>query len=125
MPDNRLNGADQIRSYYQQMLEKIEAIPGVRKAAAMTGIPARGAWIRQEVHHCGPAAVNPSERPGAGFQMVTPGYVDALGIRLIQGRGIDDHDTANSTRVAMVNERFVKRFFPASIRSRNGFLSTK
>ena len=43
--------------------------------------------------------------------MVTPGYVDALGIRLIKGRSINDHDTANSPRVAMVNEHFVKRFF--------------
>src|SRR5258705_12079512 len=35
VPDKRLKGADQIRSYYRQMLENIEAVPGVRKAAAM------------------------------------------------------------------------------------------
>ena len=44
--------------------------------------------------------------------MVTPEYVDTLGIQMVKGRSIDDHDIATSTPVAMVNERFVKRFFP-------------
>src|SRR5215467_11332771 len=42
VPDKKLQGADQIRSYYQQMLARIEAVPGVKNAAAMTGIPAGG-----------------------------------------------------------------------------------
>ena len=112
VPANRLNGADQIRSYYQQMLEKIEAIPGVNKAAVMTGIPSRGPSSGKRFSIVGQPVVNPSERPGAGFQMVTPGYVEALGIRLIKGRSIDDHDTPNSERVAMINQRFVERYFP-------------
>ncbi len=111
VPANRLNGPDQIRSYYGQMLEKIEAIPGVRKAAAMTGVPARGPGFGRRFNIVGRPVANPAERPGAGFQMVTPGYFDALGIRVIKGRSLDDHDTASSTRVAMVNERFVQRFF--------------
>jgi putative ABC transport system permease protein len=110
VPDNRLKGADQIRSYYQQMLEKIEVVPGVRKAAAMTGVPARGPSFGRGFSIVG-QPINPSERRGAGFQMVTPGYFEALGIRVIKGRTIDEHDTANSMRVAMVNERFAKRFF--------------
>ena len=111
VPADRLNGAEQIRSYYRQMLEKIEAVPGVRKAAAMTGAPARGAMFGKRFSIVGQPSINSSERPGAAFQMVTPGYVDALGIRVIKGRSIDDHDTATSTRVAMVNERFVNRYF--------------
>jgi putative ABC transport system permease protein len=111
VPGNRLNGPDQIRSYYGQMLEKIEAIPGVSKAAAMTGVPAQGPGFGRRFNIVGRPVANPSERPGAGFQIVTPGYFDALGIRVIKGRSLDDHDTAGSTRVAMVNERFVQRFF--------------
>jgi len=60
----------------------------------------------------GQPAANPSERAGAAFQMVTPGYVDALGIRVSEGRSINEQDTATSTRVAMVNEYFANRFFP-------------
>jgi putative ABC transport system permease protein len=111
VPGNRLKGADQMRSYYQQMLEKIGAVPGVKNAAAMTGVPARGPGSSRTFAIVGQPPANPSQRLGSAFQMVTPGYVEALGIRLIQGRSIDDRDTANSTRVAMVNERFAKRFF--------------
>jgi len=112
VPNKRLNGAEQIRSYYRQMLEKIEAVPGVRKAAAMTGVPARGSMFGMPFRIVGQPAADPSQRPGAAFQMVTSGYVDTLGIRVTKGRGIDEHDTATSARVAMVNEHFVNRFLP-------------
>lgn len=113
VPPNRLNGADQIRAYYQQMLEKIQAVPGVRTAAVMTGTPARGPGGGRRFSIVGQPD-NPSERPASGFQMVTPGYVEALGIQVVKGRGIDEHDTVNSPRVAMVNERLVQRYFPSA-----------
>src|SRR6185369_15942665 len=47
---------------------------------------------------------------GAAFQMVTAGYTDVLGIHVTRGRSIDEHDTATSQRVAIVNEDFVKRY---------------
>jgi putative ABC transport system permease protein len=43
-------------------------------------------------------------------QMVTPGYVDTLGIKVLKGRSLNEHDTATSMRVAVVNEQFVKRY---------------
>jgi putative ABC transport system permease protein len=110
VPVNRLKSTDQIRSYYQQILEKIKAIPGVKYAAAMTGMPARGPGSTRAFTVVGQPQVNSYERR-TGFQMVTPGYVDALGIRMIKGRGINEDDTATSTRVVMVNEHFAKRFF--------------
>ena len=110
VPNERLKGSEQIRSYYQQMLERIEAVPGVRNVAATTGVPARGANFGMPFSIVGQPAVNPSELPGAGFQMVTPGFVDALGIRVIKGRSINQHDTGTSPRVAMVNENLAKRF---------------
>src|SRR5262249_11753514 len=81
VPDKRLSGPDEIRSYYQQMLERIEAVPGIKRAAAMTGTPTQGSTFGRRFSIVGQPSVDPSERPGAAFQMVTPGYVDALGIR--------------------------------------------
>jgi predicted permease len=111
VPENRLKGPDQIRSYYSQMLEKIQAIPGINKAAVMTGVPTRGPSFGRAFTIVGQPPLSPSERRASGFQVVTPGYVDALRIRLLKGRSIDDQDTATSPRVAMVNERFARRFF--------------
>ena len=112
VPGYRLKGPDQIRSYYQQMLENIKAIPGVKKVAVMTGTPTRGANFGRGFTIVGQPPLNASQRQGTGVQLVTPGYVETLGIRMIKGRSIDEHDTASSLPVAMVNERFVTRFFP-------------
>ncbi|HKG78493.1 MAG TPA: ABC transporter permease [Pyrinomonadaceae bacterium] len=110
VPDKRLNGPDQIRTYYGQMLEKISTLPGVTKAAVTTGIPARGATMGTRVNIVGQPPPDPSARRGSAFQMITPGLVDALGIRVIKGRSIDEHDTPTSMRVAMVNEFFASRY---------------
>jgi putative ABC transport system permease protein len=111
VPERRLDGPDQIRSYYGQMLEKIETVPGVAKAAVMTGSPGRGSSLSTRFTFVGQPG-NATERRSTGVQIVTTGYVDTLGIQIMSGRSIDDHDTATSMRVATVNEHFVKQFLP-------------
>jgi predicted permease len=54
---------------------------------------------------------DPGSRRGAGFQMVTPGYFETFGIRVIKGRHFTEQDTASSARVAMVNETLAKQYF--------------
>jgi putative ABC transport system permease protein len=112
VPDNRLKGPDQIRTYYGEMLEKISGLPGVTKAAVTTGTPAYNAGMGTRVNIVGQPS-NPTERRFSAVQMITPGLVDALGIRVVKGRSIDEHDTSTSTRVAMVNEFFVSRYLGA------------
>jgi putative ABC transport system permease protein len=115
VPDKRLEGPDKIRAYYQQMVDRIKAVPGVTKVAVTTGIPARGPNFGVRISIVGqPPVANSTERPGSGFQMITPEYVDALGIRIIKGRNFNEYDAATSTRVAIVNESFANRFFPGA-----------
>jgi putative ABC transport system permease protein len=54
----------------------------------------------------GESAVSPSQ------SVVTPGYFEAMGIRVIEGRGFDDRDTPKSRRVIVIDERLAKRFWP-------------
>ena len=110
VPDQRLKESEQIRSYYRQMLEKIEAVPGVNKVALTTGVPGTGTGQGVRFSIVGQPVTNPQDRPGAALQMVTPNYAGTLGVQIIRGRAIDDHDTDSSARVATVNEHFVNRF---------------
>jgi len=110
VPEHRLKSPDQIRTYYRQMLEKIQAVAGIRNVAVMTGTPAGGTGMGTRFVIAGRPPANPAERPGASFQTVTSGYVDTLGIRMVKGRSFDEHDTETSMRVAIVNEFFVSRF---------------
>lgn len=112
VPEKRLNGPDQIRSYYGQMLERIQAVPGVTNTAAMTGVPGRSTTLGTRFSIVGQTPANPNERRGSSFLMVTPGYFEALGIRVTNGRSLNAHDTETTMRVAMVNEFFVERYLP-------------
>ena len=112
VPDKRLQTADQIRAYYQQMLEHVKALPGVTKVAVTTGTPVRSPGNGTRFSIVGqPPFANPAERPGAGLQMITPDYADTLGIQITKGRNFNEQDTATSTRVAIVNEFLANRFF--------------
>jgi len=109
VPDNRLDGPEQIRSYYGQMLEKIQTLPGVTKVALTTGYPGLGPGNGARFTVVG-QPINPQARLNTGVRMVTPEYVDTLGIRMVNGRNFNEHDTPNSVRVITVNEDFVKQY---------------
>ena len=111
VPERRLESPDQIRAYYAQLTDRIKAVPGVTRVATTTGIPALGPGFGVRVSVVGQPVANPAERPGSAIQMVTPDYIDSLGIRLSKGRNFTEYDTSTSPRVAMVNESFAKRFF--------------
>lgn len=112
VPPERLKTAGEVRSYYRQILERVENVPGINKVALMTGVPTRGPMFGMGIRIVGQPEVPPSERPSSSFQMVTAEYVDALGIQMTKGRSINEHDTETSPFVAMVNEEFVTRFLP-------------
>ena len=57
-------------------------------------------------------ADKPNERVGTGFKIVTPGYFQALGLPLKAGRYLDGRDTAGAPPAVVVNESFVKRYYP-------------
>ena len=103
---------EEIQPYYQQMLEKIKATPGVISATAATGGPLQGTFGGMYFSVSGQPVSDPSLRPTSPFQMVTPEYFRTYGIRIVQGRGFTDQDTASSARLAMVNENFVRRYLP-------------
>ncbi|HEV2448163.1 MAG TPA: ABC transporter permease [Candidatus Sulfopaludibacter sp.] len=102
---------DQVIAYYQQIVRSIESVPGVQSATAATGMPLRGAGFGMPLTIQGqPDAADPSQRPSAGFGMVTPGYFKTYGVRLVQGRFFTDADNAAGVHVAVVNEQFVRHY---------------
>jgi predicted permease len=112
VPEGRFPDAALVAPYYQQLLGRIESVPGVEKAAVTTGMPTRGPGFGMSFTIAGAPPVDPAARPGAGYQMVTPGYFDTFGVRVVKGRKFTEQDTANNPRVAMVNENFANRYFP-------------
>jgi putative ABC transport system permease protein len=111
VPNDRFAKAEEIAPYYRQILEKIHAVPGVLNVAASTGGPLQGTAAMAFSVSNRPVS-DPSLRPSAPFQMVTPGYFETYGIRVVRGRSFTEQDSESGARVAMVNENFVRRYLP-------------
>jgi putative ABC transport system permease protein len=111
VPDARSKDPQQISAYYRDILTRVDAVPGVEHASAMTGMPLYGAGFGMPFTiEGGPTYADPSLRPNTGFGMVTPDYFSTFGIHLMKGRELSDQDTATSVKVAVVNEDFVKKW---------------
>ncbi len=111
VPDSRLTDPGQITAYYRGILGRITSVPGVSHVSAETGTPLEGPPDGTPFSIAGqPSSADSSQRPVAGFQIVTPDYFRTFGIRLEQGRLLSEQDTASSVRVALVNQEFANRF---------------
>jgi putative ABC transport system permease protein len=111
VPDARSKDPARISAYYRDILAHIGAVPGVSHATVMTGYPLYGAGFGMPFTIAGgPSYADPSQRPGAGFGMVTPDYLATLGAHLIKGRSLNEQDTADSVKVVMVNESFARKY---------------
>jgi predicted permease len=95
------------------MITSIKAVPGVQDAAVSVGLPLEGPNFGMPFTIAGqPEFADPSQRPGAGFDMVTPDYFKTYSISVLRGRAFTDQDTAATVHVMMVNKKFVDKFFP-------------
>ena len=107
--EGKLKDDAQAEAYYSRMIESIKSIPNVEKAAVTTGIPLRGGLPGRRFRVVGQPA-DFSETQRSSFLQVSSEYHETLGIRVTRGRNFTVHDTAQSQRVAMVNETFVARY---------------
>lgn len=110
VPQSRVSEPQQTENFYRDLLARIEEISGVNRAAAATGTPLEGTYFEMPFSIAGQLAPNPSLRPDAGLEAVTPGYFATFGVHVAQGRTFTDRDSSNAPRVVMVNEAFVRRF---------------
>jgi putative ABC transport system permease protein len=98
-------------AFFDQALEKIRALPGVVNAGACTSLPPnmiqQGTGIEVEGRPNDPNTPSPS----AIYMPATPGYLEALGIPILQGRNIANTDTAQSPGVVVINQTLARRFF--------------
>jgi putative ABC transport system permease protein len=111
----RTSSAAQIRSVYQQLQERIAAVPGVLKVAIAPGLPAAGAGRLHFTISGQPSDGSDDDinkQPQTIFMPVTPGFYETYGIRLTRGRYLDARDLAGAPRVAMVSESFVRQYLP-------------
>jgi predicted permease len=107
-----LNGAKQaqVTSYYRQLLDRLRAVPGVTSVGtAVVALLDGNEWDNSVTIEGYSARAD--ERPDPHMQYTFPGYFDALRIPLLRGRDFSAKDVKGAPKVAIVNAKFVKKYF--------------
>jgi putative ABC transport system permease protein len=87
IPEKRYSDAIELNNYLRQIVDRVEAVPGVRDVALTSALPMRGWGYGMPFQIAGRAFVDRAHRPSCFFKMVSPSYFRALGMRLRKGRG--------------------------------------
>ncbi len=109
LPGERYREAGAKARRMEDITARIERLPGVRAAGASNNIPLDGGGDRSRVTIDGVAA-EPGREPRTFFAGVTAHYLDAVGVPVLQGRGISDAEAQQPAPVAVVNVSFARRY---------------
>jgi putative ABC transport system permease protein len=112
LPGSKYREGKQVASFYQQLLERLETVPGVHSVGAISDVFLTDTPNSTNFTIEGrPVAVG-AEAIEVPLDSVSPSYFRVMGIPLLSGREFDDRDVDGTTPVAIINETFLRRFFP-------------
>lgn len=104
--------ADVRRAFYDQMLQRVEALPGVESAGMITVLPLSYSGMNFSFSVEGLTSPSDIQLPFALYRVVSPGYFRAMGITLQRGRLLDSHDGPDSQPVIVINQRLAEQYWP-------------
>jgi putative ABC transport system permease protein len=108
----RFASPSQNAAFYNQILDKIHAVPGISAASVATGIPMGRGSLGTPFDIVGQPHRDSNSRVFAVLEMATPEYFNVFGILLLQGRIFTEADRDGSPRVAVVNQFFATHYLP-------------
>ncbi len=107
-----LNGYDAARvaNFYQELLDRLRALPGVR-SAALASVPPLHGWewdstVKVEGHEAADG-----EDMQAFMNSLSPGYFETMGVALLEGRDFNRADVKEDSKVVIVNRQFAQHYF--------------
>jgi len=94
--------------FYQRVLERLAALPGITAVGGVNSLPmvgggADGQFLIEN---------NPALKGYGEFRVASPGYFNAMGMRLVRGRPFDQSDGAETPQVALISESLARRYWP-------------
>ena len=112
MPVSKFATADARRRFVSELVQRIQGVPGVSAVGVVNALPLSGDNSSTTITIEGVPFVDGPNRPNVNDRPTTPGYLEALRIRLQRGRTLSERDTAETPAVAVINETMAARFWP-------------
>lgn len=98
-------------TFYTQLVDRVEAVPGVEHASVTLTLPATG-WAGTPVRIAGRPELPLNRRPIAIVEQISPDYFSTLAIPLKRGRAFTTRDNATAPLVTVIDESLARRFWP-------------
>jgi predicted permease len=113
LPASRYAQFEQRQLFFKKALDRLRTTPGIEFAAVSTGFPFVGQYDRRNVRSAEIAGNSHDTGISADFNAVSADYLEAMGVRLIRGRLLTETDSANTPKVAVIDEGLAKALWPA------------
>ena len=104
--------SEQAQPFYEQLRERIEALPGVASAALVDRMPLGASVHISDIYPITEIPLPDEGRVDIDVAVAGPGYFETMGIPLLEGRTLLDSDGPDSVPVVVVNRTFAARFWP-------------
>jgi predicted permease len=101
----------QVVDFYSRLTAELRRIPGVRQAGAARSLPL-GSQIGDFGLRVDGYVPPPGTNAKGDWQIATAGYMEAMGEKVVSGRGIEETDTSDTQLVALINEEMARRYWP-------------
>jgi len=111
IPPLRYGSDTQVRNFYEQVVQRVGAIPGVSSASVSEYIPFAESSQAVIVHVAEQPAMRAGEERTADYTAVGPAYFSTMQIPLLRGRALDAEDGPASPKVVVINEALMREFF--------------
>jgi predicted permease len=115
LPSARYPQREQKTGFFQQLIERVRALPGVQAVGAISRLPVTGGYGATSIAIEGRAEMTnllPQARPRIYPRTITPEYFQAMRIPLLKGRFMTSKDDGNAPLVVLINETAAQRYWP-------------
>ncbi len=112
LPRVRYSAPAKSRGFFRELLPRVQAIPGVRAASAVSALPLGSVQSLSNVAAHEAGSLDDAEQLTINRLIIDPGYFQAMGIPLRRGRAIAEADDERATGVAVIDEGLARRLWP-------------
>jgi putative ABC transport system permease protein len=112
LPASRYHSDTAQIAFFDQVIPAVSAVPGVRGVGATSVMPFGGGWSTAGFEIEGYQTPPKQPGPWGDIRIVSPSYFATLGIPLRRGRLLDEQDRSGSPEVAVIDDEFVRRYWP-------------
>jgi predicted permease len=114
LPGAKYKEEPQRASFYRELAQRVQALPGVEAAAVVNYLPLGGANSSDDYLVEGAAEAAPGQENDGRYRVCSPDYFATMGIPIIKGRGFTEQDKAGAPPVVIVNETLARKHWPGA-----------